>query len=657
MKKRKVLAALLSALMVAAAIPMTVFAQEEPPATHIMWQDEASDEPVAVLAETTTPTTPAPAPWGIIANTRTNFSMKVGESVQAVLDVPVQNGTWKSQNESIATVDANGKITGKRMGQAYITVTSNTGETIRCTASVGFYVGIDISTHNNMRKPVEWDKVKAQGVDFAIIRSSYGWENYPNQVDATFAANVKGAVETGIPFGLYHFSYAQTVEDARKEADYVLRAIRDYIPQYADKMTLPIAFDMETTQMQSLSKQQLTDIAVAFCERIEQAGYRPMVYSITVLFRKMDLNVLRARNYPIWYAYPDNESADFSQRKELKGMGILSDVWQYTFRSKMAGTATEAGNTDVNVVYVRDCNVTTLDTPAITGLQTVKEGSQVELRWNAVPNADRYNIYRYTSNGTGQVIGSTDQLSFTDTTAPTGQYSYSVVAVHNCLGVMQRVLSAQSTRTASVTVTQPAPALRLDTSSVNMVSNVSAYQFLVRGNNDTANLKVESLNPNIATVALQDGNDSRGAKYQVNAKAAGDTQIKVTYKDQTAVMSVKVLPVGGSIMLDTARYTMAPGDRYTIGAYVRDANGNRVDASQLVREGKLKVRDSRTGSIATLQQLPNGNFQVTGKNPGTCYILYEINGVHASVRVDVQKDLSKPYGSAVRNTSYWAQTT
>ena len=151
--------------------------------------------------------------------------------------------------------------------------------------------------------------MKEQGVDFVSSRSSYGWENYPNQVDATFAGNVKAPPETGIPFGLYHYSYAETVEDARKEADYLPKAIEDFIPEYADKITLPIAYDMEETHMQKLSKEELTNIALAFCQRIEQAGYRPMIYSVTVLFKRMDLEAFREKGYPIWYAYPDEMKA------------------------------------------------------------------------------------------------------------------------------------------------------------------------------------------------------------------------------------------------------------------------------------------------------------------------------------------------------------
>lgn len=113
----------------------------------------------------------------------------------------------------------------------------------------------------------------------------------------------------------------------------------------------------------------------------------------------------------------------------------------------------------------------------------------------------------------------------------------------------------------------------------------------------------------------------------------------------------------GSIMLDTANYIMAPGNIYDVGVTVKDAQGNPLSGSQvknLVSSGKLKVTDSRTGSIATLQQLSNGNFRVTGKNPGTCYIVYDIGGTHASVKIDVQRGV-KQHGTAVRNTSYLTQ--
>ena len=73
-----------------------------------------------------------------------------------------------------------------------------------------------------------------------------------------------------------------------------------------------------------------------------------------------------------------------------------------------------------------------------------------------------------------------------------------------------------------------------------------------------------------------------------------------------------------------------------------------------MENGKLRVYDSRTGSVVDLRQQSNGHFRVTGKNAGTCYIVYEIGGIHASVRIDVQES-ADANGTAVRNTSYYTQ--
>ena len=79
-----------------------------------------------------------------------------------------------------------------------------------------------------------------------------------------------------------------------------------------------------------------------------------------------------------------------------------------------------------------------------------------------------------------------------------------------------------------------------------------------------------------------------------------------------------VYPKGGSITLDTVNYRMAPGNIYDIGVTVTDGDGQALSGSQvqqMVRNGTLRVSDSRTGSIVNLTQLANGNFRVTGRNP------------------------------------------
>lgn len=198
----------------------------------------------------------------------------------------------------------------------------------------------------------------------------------------------------------------------------------------------------------------------------------------------------------------------------------------------------------------------------------------------------------------------------------------------------------------------PTNLVKLDTSSVNVKGG---YSFLVKGNNDISNIRVEVTNPEVASVSLENPNDSRGAKYRITAKSLGSTDVRVIYKGEITTIQAMVDVFSNSLVLDTVNYVMAPGNQYTIGAFIKDSNGNSLGNEQvktMINNGKLKVRDSRTGSIVDRAQLENGNFQVTGKNEGTAYIIYEVGGTHASVRIDVQKGV-RQHGTSVRNMSYY----
>ena len=203
--------------------------------------------------------------------------------------------------------------------------------------------------------------------------------------------------------------------------------------------------------------------------------------------------------------------------------------------------------------------------------------------------------------------------------------------------------------------------MTLDTQVVYMIYDVSLYDFLVEGNNDTGNITVTASNENVATVALQDGADTRGAKYRVTTHGTGEATITVTYNGESTTMDVVVYPKGGSITLDTVNYRMAPGNVYDIGVTVTDGNGTALSGEQvqqMVQNGTLRVTDSRTGSVVSLEQLANGNFRVTGRNAGTCWITYEVfqNNeavARASVRVDVEAGAAQG-GVATRDTSWWA---
>ena len=131
--------------------------------------------------------------------------------------------------------------------------------------------GIDVSSFQGT---IDWNKVKAAGVDFAMIRVGYrGYGTGAMMLDDNFDVNIQGALDAGIKVGVYFFSQAITEEEAVEEARFVLEHIKDY------DITYPVAYDMElithdTARTDTLTGRQITDHTIAFCEAIKSAGYK-----------------------------------------------------------------------------------------------------------------------------------------------------------------------------------------------------------------------------------------------------------------------------------------------------------------------------------------------------------------------------------------------
>lgn len=192
---------------------------------------------------------------------------------------------------------------------------------------VKMYKGIDVSTWQNN---IDWSKVKESGVEFAIIREGYG-KNDPNQIDDCFHINAEEAQKNGIPFGVYHYSYAQSVNDAANEANFCLSNINKY------KLEYPVVLDIEDSSMQHLGKRTITDICKAFCEQIEQAGYYAMIYcNVNWLENYLYKDELLTR-YDLWLAHWKVDSPKYE-----------CGIWQYSDSGKVSGIS---GNVDMNISY------------------------------------------------------------------------------------------------------------------------------------------------------------------------------------------------------------------------------------------------------------------------------------------------------------------
>ncbi len=159
--------------------------------------------------------------------------------------------------------------------------------------------GIDVS---KFQGKIDWDKVKAAGVEFAIIRVGFrGYNEGTLELDPYFEDNIKGAIESGIHVGVYFFSQAITVEEAKEEAEFVLEKLKGY------NITYPVIFDTEhvityPARANQITRQLRTDIAKTFCEEIKANGYKPMIYANTK-WMVMGIDLEQLSEYDLWFAY------------------------------------------------------------------------------------------------------------------------------------------------------------------------------------------------------------------------------------------------------------------------------------------------------------------------------------------------------------------
>ena len=188
--------------------------------------------------------------------------------------------------------------------------------------------GIDVSTWQG---DIDWNKVKADGIEFAMLRSSFGKENPDKQTDNKFWQNYRNAKAAGVPIGAYHYSYATTVEDAKKEADFFLSIVKDCQFEY------PVAFDIEDPSQMYLGKDRITDIIMAFCERVQAAGYYVSLYTnLDWISNRIDMS--RAKAFDVWLA-------QWSSKPTYSGS---FGMWQYTSSGSVSGIS---GNVDMNIAY------------------------------------------------------------------------------------------------------------------------------------------------------------------------------------------------------------------------------------------------------------------------------------------------------------------
>lgn len=205
------------------------------------------------------------------------------------------------------------------------------GRYLACTAGP-CRIGIDVSAWQN---EVNWPLVKAAGMEFAMIRTAWRGSTAGTIKEDKYAeANYRGAKDAGLDVGCYVFSQAITPEEAVEEAEFVLQMVEDW------ELEMPIVFDWEQSgdRTANMDGRTLTDCALAFCQRIEEAGYEAMVY-----FNKYqaynDLYMEELEEYGLWLAMYTTEMT----------FPYKVDMWQYSQYGSVPGIE---GDVDLNIQFL-----------------------------------------------------------------------------------------------------------------------------------------------------------------------------------------------------------------------------------------------------------------------------------------------------------------
>ncbi len=210
------------------------------------------------------------------------------------------------------------------------TTYTNFDDIIRKHKNDSTKIGIDVSSWQGT---IDFEKIKNAGVEFIIVRvGGTKGTNGEYFLDKQFERNMKEAARYGIDVGVYFYSYADSIEGAKKDAEWVIDQIKNY------KVTLPITFDWEEWAYfndYNISFFGLTNMAEVFLSTVEKAGYKGMLYSSKLYLEKVWLET----DYDIWLAH-------YTEQTNYEGN---YKIWQLCDNGKIDGIE---GTVDINVMYL-----------------------------------------------------------------------------------------------------------------------------------------------------------------------------------------------------------------------------------------------------------------------------------------------------------------
>ena len=204
---------------------------------------------------------------------------------------------------------------------------------VTCTA-VPTRRGVDVSQY---QEEVDWQQVREAGFDFAFVRIGYrGNTTGELYADELAQQHLTGAKEAGLDVGVYFYSQAVRPEEAAEEARWCL----DFLA--GSELDLPVVYDWEwageNTRTANMDRDTLTECARTFCDAIDAAGYRSMLYFNNHVSRDL-LDLKTLADHPFWFA----------QYREAMDFAYKVDFWQYTETGTVPGIK---GQVDIDLMFL-----------------------------------------------------------------------------------------------------------------------------------------------------------------------------------------------------------------------------------------------------------------------------------------------------------------
>lgn len=190
------------------------------------------------------------------------------------------------------------------------------------------FKGIDVS---HWQGAIDWAKVKAAGIQFAIIKS--GGSDAGFYTDPRWEENYRNAKANGIAVGAYYFVGPACTSAEAGKAD-----AQRFLNQLAGKQfDYPVFMDVEATSPSA--KAGTTEATIAFCRTLEAAGYYAGIYSSTDSGFRERLDDSKLMPFTHWVA----------QYASKCTYGEAYGIWQYSSTGSVNGIS---GNVDMDISYI-----------------------------------------------------------------------------------------------------------------------------------------------------------------------------------------------------------------------------------------------------------------------------------------------------------------